>query len=67
MVLLCSNTRKRVGARSQTTQVTLRIDAICISQRDPEEKILQLAIMVDICAKAEETLIWIGVNILRSL
>jgi hypothetical protein len=42
--------------------VRLWIDAICINQRDPKEKIQQLTIMVDIYAKAEETLIWMGLN-----
>jgi hypothetical protein len=42
--------------------MTLWIDAICIDQGDPEEKNLQLNIMVDIYAKAKETLIWMEFN-----
>ncbi|KAE9373784.1 hypothetical protein N431DRAFT_407479 [Stipitochalara longipes BDJ] len=51
-----------VCLRHQTTQITLWIDAICINQRDPEEKNQQLSIMIDIYAEAEETLIWMGFN-----
>ncbi|KAN0092194.1 Heterokaryon incompatibility protein (HET) domain containing protein [Hyaloscypha variabilis] len=48
--------------RRKTTQVTLWIDAICIYQIDLKEKNQQLTIMVEIYAKAEEVLIWMGLN-----
>lgn len=36
------------------------IDAICISQKDPDEKALQISRMGDIYSQAEEVFLWLG-------
>jgi Heterokaryon incompatibility protein (HET) len=51
-----------VCLRHQANQMTLWIDAICINQSDLVERNQQVNMMGNIYSKAEETLIWMGLN-----
>ncbi|KAI8626185.1 ankyrin repeat-containing domain protein [Xylariaceae sp. FL1651] len=46
--------------RSETSPKTLWVDAICINQRDTQERNAQVALMTEIFRKAKTVLLWIG-------
>ena len=50
---------KRLRAFSQSAQV-IYVDAICINQRDGEEKGRQVALMSEIYMRAKRVLVWLG-------
>lgn len=53
--------------RRQKLAIPLWADQICINQNDSDEKIAQLAIMVDVYRKATRVTIWLGkINMVRS-
>jgi len=53
-----ANALRRI--RSQTTERTLWIDAICINQADSKEKTHQVGMMGDIYSKTSCCLVWLG-------
>ena len=50
---------KRLRASSQSSQI-IYVDAICINQRDGEEKGRQVALMSEIYMRAKRVLVWLG-------
>jgi hypothetical protein len=46
--------------RLETTSRVLWIDAVCINQRDTEEKSCQIQMMGDIYRSSRQTLVWLG-------
>jgi len=50
---------KRLRASSRSAQI-IYVDAICINQRDDEEKGHQVALMSEIYIRAKKVLVWLG-------
>ncbi|CZR65524.1 uncharacterized protein PAC_15424 [Phialocephala subalpina] len=46
--------------RDDTAPITLWVDAICINQKDPDERAQQVSLMSEIYRYADEVLIWLG-------
>ncbi|KIM93230.1 hypothetical protein OIDMADRAFT_93592, partial [Oidiodendron maius Zn] len=46
--------------RSEVSDLVIWIDAVCINQKDPEEKSWQVGLMRRVYLQAERVLVWLG-------